>query len=92
MFEQGDPEAELELFHGPRLPAEGAHLWTWWLDLHSTRGSGGFGPASITRHDIQAFERDEGHRLLSWERKAIFRIDRAYLISIVPDKPSKEGP
>lgn len=59
----------------------------YWIALSATRTSNGFGPNPITRHDVHAWEADEGHSLAPWERRALFRIDAAYLRS----KAEKEG-
>lgn len=81
---QGDVAAEVELYHGPKLPPLAAHVWNWWIDLCSTRGGNGFGPSPLTRHDLHAFEEDEGVRFEPWERRAIFRIDAAWRASLQP--------
>lgn len=83
MARDGDVEAEWELNHGPTLDPHAAYLWQWWCDIGSTRGSNGFGPSLITRHDIRQWCEDEGHILDPWERRAILALDRIYLASTV---------
>lgn len=78
---QGDPEAISELANVPKLPRQGAHLWAWFTDLHQTRSTGGMGVSRLSRLEIQAWERDEGHRLEAWERRALLAIDAAYVTS-----------
>lgn len=79
LAERGDLNAQATLAAVPPLPPHGAHLWSWFLALSRTRGSSGFGPASLTRLEIQAWERDEFIRLKPWERAAILQMDQAWL-------------
>lgn len=81
----GDPQAIAELHYGPQLPPLAQHLWLLWLDLCSTRSSNGFGLNPLTRHDLHAWEADEGGRLDPWERRVLFRIDAAYRASLIPE-------
>jgi hypothetical protein len=62
------------------------HVWNWWADLGKTRGSNGFGPAPLTRHDVRAWEADEGQTLEPWERAAIFALDVIYRKSLIPEE------
>ena len=84
MAAQGDIEAEFELYHGPELPDLAAHVWGWWLDLSTTRGSSGFGPQPLNRREVSRWEEDEGVGMAPWERRAIFRVDAAWRASIQP--------
>jgi hypothetical protein len=86
MARDGDPAAIAELYHGPKLPPLAAHLWRWWLELCETRGGTGFGPAPLTRHDLHAWEADEGRAIEPWERRAIFRLDAAYRKSLITEE------
>ncbi len=63
----------------PKCPPLARHVWAYFADLHATRGGTGFGPAPLSRVEIQAWERDECIRLAPWERRAILRIDAAFL-------------
>jgi hypothetical protein len=81
LAEQGDPEALTELANLPKLPPLGAHLWQWFSELTATRTASGLGPNRITRAEIRAWERDEGQSLDLWERRAILRIDQAWISS-----------
>jgi hypothetical protein len=58
-------------------------------ELHSCRGSTGFGPMRITYTDIDAFQRVSGQVLLPWEREAIRRADNAYLTDYAERQPKK---
>lgn len=86
---QGDPASRWRLDNPPPLSKHVAHLWAWYCDLAQTRQSGGFGPARLSRLEIQAFERDECIRLEPWERRALMRLDAEHLQSMT--KPAKEG-
>lgn len=39
----------------PECPAMLVHVWRWFLDLSTTRGSTGFGPAPLGYRDIAAW-------------------------------------
>jgi hypothetical protein len=81
LAEQGDPEALSELANLPTLPPLGAHLWQWFAELTATRTASGLGPNRLTRAEIRAWETDEGQCLDLWERRAILRIDQAWISS-----------
>ncbi|MCC7267879.1 MAG: hypothetical protein IT546_11135 [Caulobacteraceae bacterium] len=89
MARQGDAEAISELEGAPKLPPLASHLWAIFLDLSATRQSTGFGVGRITRHDIRIWEEDEGRQLDRWERRALLRLDAAYLKSMA--ESAKEG-
>jgi hypothetical protein len=82
----GDPASIAELYHGPKLPKGAAHVWGYWIALCETRTSSGFGPNPITRHDVHAWEADEGHALEPWERRSIFRLDAIYRRTLIPEE------
>ena len=63
----------------PQCPKGCEELWRVFNELHSCRGSNGWGPNRITYGDIDAFQRVTGIRLKSWELEAIRKADRAYL-------------
>lgn len=86
---QGDPEATWRLANPPPLSPYVAHLWAWYADLCQTRQSGGFGPARLSRLEIQAWERDEGVRLEPWERRALIALDAEHLLTMTA--PAKGG-
>lgn len=67
------------LADAPRLPEGCEALWTWFNELHGSRGSNGFGPSRISFVDIDAWQRVTGLRLAPWELDAIRRADNAYL-------------
>jgi len=60
------------------MPRLAAHVWRWWVSLCETRPANGFGLQPLSRHDLHAWEADEGVALEPWERRAIFAIDAAY--------------
>lgn len=72
------PEA---LADAPPLPPEGAYLWGFFADLHSARGSSGFGPSPLAFSDIEAWSRLSGNHLDPWELRAILGIDAQYMAS-----------
>lgn len=86
---QGDLAAEAQLANQPKLPPQAAYLWLWWRELDKTRGAGGFGPAALTRHDIHAWEQDEGQALEPWERAVIINLDVAWRASLQDDTPTE---
>jgi hypothetical protein len=67
------------LLDAPVCPAGCEELWRVFSELHSCRGSTGFGPMRITYTDIDAFQRVSGTALQPWERDAIRSADAAYL-------------
>ena len=79
----------LELDALPDLPPAGAHLWGWFLDVHSTRQTHGMGPSRLSRLELRAWEEDEiGRRLTHWERRLLMAIDVAW-VSITLDQHAK---
>lgn len=74
------------LVEAQELPAGLELLWDDFLELHSARGSTGFGPARITFVDIDAWQRVNGVTLRPWQIEAIRRADNAYLASLPKSK------
>lgn len=87
---QGDPEAAHELATLPALPPLAAHLWTAFLDLHSTR-TVGMGVSRLSRLEIHAWEQDEGQQLERWERRAVMAIDAAWVRIVTAETEKKEA-
>jgi hypothetical protein len=81
------PQALLE---APTLPGECGDVWKMFSELHSCRGSTGFGPIRITFMDIDAYQRVTGTRLLGWERDAIEAADDAFLADWASRQPKVE--
>lgn len=79
MAAQGDVESLYRLENAPQPPPLAAHLWGHFLDLHQTRANNGMSICRLTRHDIRAWEADEGVSLDRWERRAILAIDAAFV-------------
>lgn len=75
----------------PKLPPAGAHLWTYFRDLASTRQTGGMGPSRLSRQEMMAWEAVEGIVLERWERRAIIAIDEAWLDSVLADLNKADG-
>lgn len=80
------PPPELD---GPDLPPAGEHVWGWFSELSSARGSTGFGPAPITYADIVAWARLMAVRPLPWEVRAIKALDSEFIIAASQDKPQQ---
>ena len=91
LAEMGEPEALAELAAIPPLPPLGAHLWSYFAELSSTRGHGGFGPLRLTRAEIAQWEREEGVRLAYWERRVILRMDAAWIASANTEAAARGG-
>ena len=72
----GRRPAELD---GPGLPADGMHIWAWFLELSAGRGSSGFGPNPISWLDLLAWTALTGMIVRSAEVEAIMALDRAWL-------------
>lgn len=78
------------LAEGPTLRSELGPLWEQFLELHSSRGFTGYGPAPITYQDIDCFLRVTGGELEAWEVDAIRRADHEYFKSL-PKPKGKEN-
>jgi len=85
----GDLEAEAELAAIPSLPRLGAHLWSYFSELHQTRSLNGMAVARLTRQEIRQWEADEGHVLERWERRVVMAIDAAFVASLSADIPAE---
>lgn len=82
LADQGDTNAWVELNCLPPLSSAVEHIWRSWLDISSTRPTGGLSIMGLTRHDIHAYEQDEGISFEPWERRLIFRIDAVWRASV----------
>lgn len=69
----------LALQNQPTLPELAAHVWKWFLELHTCRGNNGFGPCNISFSDIASWMAVTGNKLVEWELSAIQQIDAAYI-------------
>ena len=67
------------------LPALAAYLWAWFCELHSARGSNGFGPSSLSWRDLLDWAAVTGNKPHPWEVRAIRAIDRAFLVQAGKD-------
>lgn len=68
---------------GPELPADGAHVWAWFLELSAGRGSNGFGPNPISYLDLLAWSLLTGTITRPAEVEAIMALDRAWMAAQV---------
>ena len=64
---------------GPELPADGAHVWAWFLELSAGRGGNGFGPSPISYLDLLAWSMLTGTITRPAEIEAIMALDRVWL-------------
>ncbi len=64
---------------GPELPADGAHVWVWFLELSAGRGSNGFGPNPISYLDLLAWSMLMGTITRPAEIEAVMALDRVWL-------------
>lgn len=64
---------------GPELPADGSHVWAWFLELSAGRGSNGFGPSPISYLDLLAWSLLTGTITRPAEIEAIIAVDRVWL-------------
>jgi hypothetical protein len=67
---------------GPPLPADGEHVWHWFLDLSAARGSNGFGPNPISYPDLAAWVAMTGIIVTPSEVAALLALDREYLAEL----------
>ena len=77
--QQRTGRAPERLANAPTLPDGCAALWTDFMTLRGMAGSNGFGPARITFHDIDGYQRVARFRFQPWEIEAIRRADSAYI-------------
>lgn len=75
----GSPyELPERLAQQPPIPHTVVHVWNWFCQLDSARGSNGWGPSSLSYADIVAWGQVTGTAIEPWEVRAIFRLDAAY--------------
>lgn len=84
----GRRPAELD---GPELPADGSHIWAWFLELSTGRGSNGFGPDPISWLDLLAWTALTGMITRPAEIDAIMALDRAWLLAQTDHIPTPIG-
>lgn len=76
----GSAAAQAELDEAAAAdPGASRYLWDWFLELHSARGSTGFGPAALSYSEIEAWARLTGRRPSALEVFALKGLDQAYL-------------
>ena len=56
------------------------------MDLHTTRPSGGFGPSAIPLSEMIAWQSAMNLRLTPWEVETLLHLDRAALAEMMDDK------
>ena len=57
------------------------HIWSWFLEVSSSRSSNGFSLNPISYSEIESWSRFAGITIESWELKALKRIDLEFLNS-----------
>lgn len=72
------------------MPSDGAHVWEWFLALHTARGANGFGPNPISWPDVLAWTLLTGINPRPGEVAAIMLLDRLWLEVKAQEKP--QGP
>lgn len=77
------------LADAPAVPVGCASLWADFLELHSSRGSTGWGPQRITFVDLEAWQRVRGAQLNAWEIDCIIKADNMWLAEFAP-KPKAD--
>jgi len=68
-----------------------AHLWRWFVDLHSARGSSGYGPNPIPYAEIAAWASLTGWPPSPWEVAIIRRIDTVFLKVAAQNRADSDG-
>ncbi len=63
------------LLAGPELPAEAAHLWGWFAELHACRAPG----RPLGHAEIAAWARLTGERPEPWELAGLRLLDRTWM-------------
>lgn len=63
----------------PELPELAAHIWQYFVDLHSERGNSGMGASKITSAGLLDWQAVEGITLKHWEIRAIRLIDNLWM-------------
>ncbi|WP_456093840.1 phage tail assembly chaperone [Oceanibaculum indicum] len=89
-----DPEKRLSLeeeLTAIPFPGAASDIWSFFNELHVTRGNTGFGPSAITWSEMRAWSELRQIRLTSWECEVIHALDVAYLTSIATRKGSGGG-
>lgn len=69
----------------PECPPLAAHVWGWFLELNSERGSNGMEAGRITSQMMRDWCWATGNKLELWERKAIRRLDDVFMRSLKND-------
>jgi hypothetical protein len=64
---------------GPPIPVLLSYLWGWFLELHSARGTNGFGAGPLSYPDFAAWAKLTGRRVHRWELQALKLLDNEWL-------------
>lgn len=78
---QGHAGAQATLAAHP-LPPGFAPLWRAFQRMQAWRGTGALGPAPLTLHDVEAYERRYQHRLQPGALAVLKRLDFAALAGV----------
>jgi hypothetical protein len=89
----------IEELHPDPPPDETAHLWEWFCELCSARGSNGFGPNPLAYSEIAAWAALTGANPDPFDVAVLKRLDSAFLASAAKSaksktdkKPAGDGP
>lgn len=82
------PEA---LANAPECPNGSAQLWADFLELHSMRGSNGFGASRITCRDIVDWQSVRGVRLSPWDVDQVMAMDLMWMSEFAPKIKREDG-
>lgn len=74
----------------PELPPLAAHVWKWWCELHEDREQTELGPKRITHRDITEWSQGFGMPVRAWERRAIRKIDTAFMTPKADDEEAEQ--
>ena len=87
-MQQSGGKLEVEAFKA-QCPEMLHHLWQWFLELHSERGSNGFGPSRITSTAIKDWCWSTGNKPAKWEIAVLKQLDSKWLAAQPKPKTDK---
>lgn len=76
-----------ELANAPDMPAELAHVWRWFAELHAVRSQGQFGPDPISYSEIAAWSVLTRTHVKPFEMIALRAVDEAFLTAHQKKEP-----
>lgn len=72
------------------MPKAGEFLWQWFMELHATRGSSGWGPSRITYQDLFFWSLLTGVHLTPSDVRVLRTLDSVYMAHYVKNRPKKD--